>query len=396
MHLFIPVYFRAPLGGLQTHVRGHVAALARSGHRATVMSRPGPFADAVRGLGGDVIETAFENPAAAALEALDRGPFDLVHAHPFVSREVGQLVARQLGIPFIVTFHGTYLDSIRFWGRELDLLLGTNPMVRDFFVRKRVFDPARIVTLHTGCDTEVFRRRTVSWEEVQTRLGGLDGVRSETRRIVLATRLDEDKRFILDSVADTWRAMTEDGTDDVTWIIAGDGTLRGSLEQVASELSARAGYRLATFAGWLDDESRALLYSACHMIVGPGGVPAEAMACETPVLALGKQRSEGVVRGERFFTAEYANFGEYGTGRPRVVPGALWREIKEVVRDDEQLARVARGYREAAVAWFDQRAVVDPELMRIWRFLAAAEPRNKAVRPRVWRDRLSGGWRNAP
>jgi glycosyltransferase involved in cell wall biosynthesis len=396
MHLLIPVYFRAPLGGLQTHVRGHVAALLRDGHRATVMCRPGPFAQQVRELGGDVIETEFEHPTDVARDAAERGPFDLVHAHPFVSREVGQLVARRLGIPFIVTFHGTYLDSIRYWGRELDLLLGVTPMVRDFFVRKRAFTPSRIVTVQTGCDTEVFYRRSVTWREVQARLAGLDELDADTRRILLVTRLDEDKRFILDSVADAWRAMTEDGTHDVAWIVAGDGTQRDALERTANELSERAGRRLAAFAGWVDDESRALLYSACQMAVGPGGVPPEAMGCETPVLALGKQRSEGVISGERFFTAEYTNFGEYGTARPRVVPGALWDELKPIVRDDDALERTARGYREAAVAWFDQRTVVDPELLRIWRFLADAVPRNSVVRPQRWRDRLSGGWRNAP
>jgi glycosyl transferase family 1 len=261
--------------------------------------------------------------------------------------------------------------------------------VRDMMVRRRAMAPERIVSIPTGCDTGVLRRRETTWSEIQERVPGLDEVSPQDRRILLVTRLDVDKRFIIDSVVDAWRSMAEEAVRDVAWVIAGDGTLRTALEAEAERLSSALGRRSVGFAGWVDDEARALLYSGSHLAVGPAGVPVEAMACETPVVALGRQRCEGLLDGANVFTAAYTNFGDYGQSRPRVRRGEVWGHIREVVKDDRALRRVAAPYRDHAVATFDQVKVIDKQLLRLWTMLSETTPRNATVRRSRLRDRVS-------
>jgi len=81
MKVLIPVFFRAALGGLHSHVRAQVLALLRAGHHPTVMCKPGPFADAMVDLGVPVLETDFSSKDSDVDQALAVGRFDLVHAH---------------------------------------------------------------------------------------------------------------------------------------------------------------------------------------------------------------------------------------------------------------------------------------------------------------------------
>ena len=58
MHVFIPVHFHAPLGGLQAHVIAQLRAVHRAGGRVTVMAPDGPFADLVRAEGARFLSSS--------------------------------------------------------------------------------------------------------------------------------------------------------------------------------------------------------------------------------------------------------------------------------------------------------------------------------------------------
>ena len=105
MHVFIPVHFHAPLGGLQAHVIAQLRAVHRAGGKVTVLAPSGPFADMVLAEGAHFVTSSDAPVHAEAQRAIAeaREPFDLVHAHPFRARQVGLEVARHVGVPFLLT-----------------------------------------------------------------------------------------------------------------------------------------------------------------------------------------------------------------------------------------------------------------------------------------------------
>lgn len=382
MRVCLPVYFLAPLGGLQGYVRGQVRAFVREGHACTVVTKPGPFAEIVRQEGATVLETDFEDPhgLAEAVAAGDR--YDLVHAHPFRARQLGLRAAREQQVPLAVTFHGTYLDGIHFWGRDLDLMITVTEGSRDYLVRRRALPADRIVVIPNGCDTRTYRRREEDWETVRAEVPGIEHLRASDRRIVIASRFDWDKRFIVESVIDTWRAMAAEGVEDVGWLVAGEGEYRPRMERAAEELGEQVGRRFVDFTGWVDDQAQVLLLSNSALAVATSRGVAQAMACETAVAVLGRYAYLGLIDRDSADRAAYNNFGDHGNLDPKVEPGAMWRDIRAVIHDDAALTRQAEGSRDYVLSRFDQD-LLDARLVEHSERLAGAVPRTARTR-RSW------------
>lgn len=118
MHLLIPVFFNSPQGGLHENAGATVRFMLSRKHRVTVVAKLGPFVDQLRELGADIVETdystfSFSETFAVIQELHEERPIDLVHAHPFMSRQLGMMVAQVLGLPCVITMHGKYrLSSI--------------------------------------------------------------------------------------------------------------------------------------------------------------------------------------------------------------------------------------------------------------------------------------------
>jgi glycosyltransferase involved in cell wall biosynthesis len=391
MHACITIFFRAPLGGLQGHVRGQVQALLRDGHRCTVVSKPGPFADDLRHLGADVFETDYSTVEDAAARVAGSTRFDFVHAHPYASRRLGLLVARAQRIPFAMTLHGTDLDSLRRYGRELDLLVAVSEGVRDFVVRSAAIAPERVVMIPNGCDREVFRGRHSDWDELRDRLPTIRDVGADDRRIAVVSRFDTDKRLVVDALVEAWRRQAASGVEDVGWVIAGDGSLKPQLETAAADLGRALGRPRVDFAGWFDAEDLVSLYSGCHVAVTHGRGALEAMACGTPLVALGRHGYLGLIDGGRALPAAYHNFGDFGTLRQEGRYRDLWDDLHRAIRDPEALARASASYADVMAGWFDQRDL-DARILRTWSALVDATPRNQMGRgpraplPHRWRS----------
>lgn len=85
MNICIALWFRSPLGGLHENVRETVLFLLEQGSNVTVVCPAGVFAQQLRVSGAFVVETEFDSMEAVLAEVSDRS-FDLVHAHPGLSR----------------------------------------------------------------------------------------------------------------------------------------------------------------------------------------------------------------------------------------------------------------------------------------------------------------------
>jgi glycosyltransferase involved in cell wall biosynthesis len=339
MHIFIPVYFNAPLGGLQSHVKAIVKAILCAGHTCTVMCNPGPFANTLVNMGIAVLETTYHSLDESVGQAMKRDPFDLVHAHPFSSRKVGLMVARKQGIPFLLTFHGTYLDSLKEYHKEVDFIITVSDAIRDYLSQRGSFPVERIFTIPNGVETSLFHKTDTTWDEVLQHYSVLaDKIYTpQDRRLLFVSRFDKDKQFVLDTVKETWNKVKETKSFDLVWLVVGDGTLRADLEAYAAEINLLAGRELIIFMGWQNEESLARLYNACHLTIGPGRCVIESMACGTPAVAVGSKGYVGLIDISSWTKGVYENFGGFGSKYDLYSLDAMFNDIDSVIYDDNAL-----------------------------------------------------------
>lgn len=391
MHVLIPVFFRAPLGGLHANVAATVRALLRTGHRATVVCKPGTFADAVRALGAAVVETDFEDVGGSA-DAIDAlGPIDLVHAHPYASRIVGLEVARRRGVPMLLTQHSLATRGAAACASELSLIVAVSPAIRDKLVADGAAAAERVLWIPNGVDTEVFRPLGLDWR------AALD---TGERRVLMVCRLDPDKQFVLDRMVDAWRQAAHSRSFDLRFVVAGDGSERSALNAAAREVAAQAGRPLVTFLGWQDEPALARLYNSCHVAVAPGRSAMDAMACGAPTIALGSRGYVGVVDGPGVLRGIHGNFGGAASPEADQSVGALFRDIETIARDDARLVELGNLGRETVAALYAQ-PLVDAKLLHAYRICLAAPPpaarveqaRNRLERPALVFD--SRSWKHA-
>lgn len=365
MHVFIPVYFNAPHGGLHEHVRAQTSALARAGHKCTVQCKPGPFAYSIRDAGTNVAEASFESLDEAFAIAESAGPYDLVHAHPGLSRIVGLKIAERQGIPFFLTLHGRYLDDLPTYADRVDRVLVVSEAARDFLVATTGIPPYRIVRHPNAVDTGVFYPDPLQLPTLTAGFPALGRCEvGETDRIIcLASRLDADTSFIVDVVEETWQLMRSTPSLGIVWFVAGNGTLLPRLQAEAARLDEAAGRQVVWFLGWQDSRALRSLYSRSHLVVAPGRCALEAMACGAAVVAIGG-RFIGLLDEESLVRGIYCNFGGIG-GHREYQRGALLRDINRVIGDNDLLAELGRFGRQTVSEHFCQ-ATHDRALLRMY------------------------------
>lgn len=233
----------------------------------------------------------------------------LLHAHHGPHGLRALPLARSLGLPLIVTFHGsdatvsdfryhkTNFGHRRYHANKKELQIGgTVFLAVSDFVRRKLLEqgfPEEKVELHyTGVDTKMFHPATKERDPV----------------ILFVGRLVKRKggEFLIRAVSEVQNELPE-----TELVVIGDGPLRDELEQLAKQLLRR--YR---FLGARNHEevsewmNRASLFCAPSVRMpsgeeeGFGMVYAEAMAMQKPVVAFDSGGiSEVVSHGHTGFLA---------------------------------------------------------------------------------------------
>lgn len=369
LRFFVPVFFRAPLGGVHANVAFQSRFLRGLNHEVTVMCPPGPFADALRAEGTTVLVDSMEDVQAAAARAALAGPFDVVHAHPFRAREIGLEVARQLCVPFFLTIHGMYSDDLRKYAREVSLVFSVSDAIRDYLISEKIVSGAKVVTVCNGVDTKMFTPELA----VSTPQGQKDQY-----SILLPTRLDQDKRFILDVILETWEHQGRTRTNLWKWMVAGAGTADAEMRAAGEDLSRALGYEAVEFLGWQNETQLADLYRRADVCVAPGRCCLEGLASGTPAIALGSQSYDGVVSPETWRECAYGNFGGFGQQMDAYTKGRLFSDLESVLYDDSERERLARFGRQLATQHYDQE-IIDAALNRYYEVFRYAKSATRAL-----------------
>ena len=387
MRVFIPVFFNAPLGGLQAHVQAQCKALQLSGNEAVVMCKPGPFSLKLEEQGVTVLKSDFSNIDLSVESAISAGSFDIVHAHPFKSRKVGLKVAQALELPFIVTFHGNYLDDISNWDQYADTIICVSPALRDNIVSRNILPTSKILVLTNSVDTRIYypRIRDISQDAIDS---SSTSSATDEPRVAIASRFDEDKRFIVDLLKRTWQLCLEKRAFDIYWMVAGHGTLQEEIVRQAEELNQAACKQLVSFHGWLDEKALAEFYNQADLCVGPGRCALEAMACAKPVIALGSQGYLGLLENSVFQEGLYTNFGGLGSNSGRRILESMFHDIDRIVYDREHMMTLGRKSADFVHAFFSQEKL-DAELLALYSSLQM--PRSSS-REKSYTDVTSETW----
>lgn len=388
MHVFLPVYFTAPLGGVQAQVRAHVRGLLSEGHQCTVLARPGQFLEDLSSAGATVLETDWSSFGAALDVARRGGYFDLVHAHPARSREVGLEIAREQKLPFVLTIHGTYLDALASYSTRVDAVVAVSQAARDHIIAADVVEPERVLVIPNGADIDRLRmlaqhRR----DEVDLGAEPLLEEAEGRARILLVSRLDPDKRAVIEAVESAWEGTTPEMARRVLWLVAGDGRWRDRLESAARKLEHRTRCRSVVFLGWQSETELSSLYRRADLTVAPGRCVIDALACGSPVLALGSKGYAGPAMGSSGLRGVYGNFGgfEHRTHSPE----QLLADVDRLTADPEGLATARAAAAEVAEAMYDQ-AQVDRTHRALYELIRADAPLAQTA-PHEWRELTPSG-----
>ncbi|RTR05137.1 glycosyltransferase family 4 protein [Halomonas nitroreducens] len=373
MHLLIPVFFNAPHGGLHENVRATVQFMLSRRHRVTVVCRPGPFAEQLRECGAGVIETDYQVGAFAdafsAIQTLhEKQPFDLVHAHPFASRQLGVMVSRILGLPCMVTMHGQYPDALPSQIDHLDAVFTVSEGIRHYLLTEGgVEHPEKLHVVPNTPDAKLFK--AVRVEPVPETAGKVV--------VSLVTRLDQDKAFILEVFYQAVAHAAEHYPGRFHWQVVGQGTLQ---EAFAERVEALRGENSVSYTGWLHGEALRDAYCQSDAVIAPGRCTLESMSCGIPTIALGSKGYNGLVDGETWQQGVFSNFGGVGEKHEGYQQGAVERDLDRLMRSRAERRRLGRFGRQVVRQCFNELEM-NRRLLGCYRLVVAAY--KAAPRPRV-------------
>jgi glycosyltransferase involved in cell wall biosynthesis len=307
-----------------------VAGLELPDERVTVLNRGGRL--------GRLREIAFKATGLSpTLEReLRRVDPALVHAHLGVDGAAAMPLARRLGLPLVVTFHGydataddadvrargfryrAYLRRREALKRDARLFIAVSEFTRGKLLRAG-FPESKLVVHYIGVDTEQFRPDpTVAREPVVLFVGRLIEKKG-AEHLVAAMR------------------EVQAQVPDAELVIAGRGPLRGALEAQAREAGVRARFlgaqRPDEVTAWM---ARARVLCIPSVTAANGdteGLPIvllEALAMGVPVVA---SRSAGI--------PEAITDGETGLVAAEGDRAALARHIRTLLTDSAVAERIA-------------------------------------------------------
>lgn len=249
--------------------------------------------------------------ALAAFAAAEGARIDLVDAHyAYPDGEAGARLARDLGVPFVLTVRGSDLEVLARSATQRGPIQRTLREARAVVAVSRSLERRaielgapreRVHVVPNGVDTVRFR--ALDRAAARERLG----LPAAERVLLAVARLDPVKGldFLLEAVA-ALRARNA-GTD-VALHVVGEGPERRALEEAIARLRLGAA---VTLHGAVAPESLPLWYAAADVVCltshseGCPNVVTEALACGRPVVATAVGGVPDLVRdGENGFLIE--------------------------------------------------------------------------------------------
>lgn len=339
--IFVPVHWLTDFGGLHENVFDTVAALTGQGWDCTVMAPAAAFNARLRNIGVTVLEHDMRDVADAIRIAAAAGPYRLVHAHPFLARQIGEGVADLFDIPVTLTVHGQYTDKIT---DRISAVICVSERISEYIRENFPTMSERVQTIVNAVDDRVLKPHTSG------------DVADRPYTVIVCSRIDPDKKVLMQTVLDV-AAILSRAHHPVELRMQGD-SFYGNVDDFRSTLQTSASGRLALcWMGWTDDRvALAEQYNCGDLIVGSGRAAMEAVACLRPTIAVASRGYVGLLNEDTLPLGIATNFGgvlEEGTVYDRArleqdlanaadLPvGSRWR-LRETLLQSHSAKRVSQ------------------------------------------------------
>ncbi|MDR0445990.1 MAG: polysaccharide pyruvyl transferase CsaB [Oscillospiraceae bacterium] len=314
------------IGGAETHVVELTRELTRRGHRVTVVSAGGVYAEAVTQCGAQhyiaPLNTRRPRDMASALGALSflmkAEKFDIVHAHARIPAFLCGLLRPIYKFRFVTTAHWVFRARglsklLSNWGEKT---LAVSDDIKTYLLKNYRVDERDITVTVNGVNTDTFSPG-VSGRRVRQELG----IPDSSPVVVNVSRLDKTDSAPTATVRGLIASATElaGRIPKLRIVIVGGGDAELELRALAGIANAECGREVVTLTGARTDIGELLAMS--DLFVGVSRAALEACACGKPVILAGSEGYLGLLNDESAPLAVRTNFtcrGESETTAPRL------------------------------------------------------------------------------
>ncbi|MFI2485267.1 glycosyltransferase [Promicromonospora kroppenstedtii] len=322
MRILMPV----SLNGAHGDIHDHCEEIAVSGRKrdaevvVATSSRPYLERLAARGVDGFLVD--FADLEAASEAAARRGPWDLVHTHPFAARKFATRFAAQNELPLVATFHGPYLDDIDTWQNQANALVAVTGSVADRLRGVSGLPADRVHVVEN-------RLRADAMPQQQAK--------HDPRALVLAVHANLTKDF--DPALELLSEFIEraSGEQRFGWRIelAGSGANRPDITAQLAKACLAPGAPDVVVHGHLDAAATRELYGRAYAVVAAGRDAIDAIAVGLPAVV-----AQGTGTYALSPTGDTSTL-LYGTDGARVSGAAFHDHCVEIAADAEARQRHA-------------------------------------------------------
>lgn len=348
MHILTLVFFKAVNGGLHENVKASIKASLKAGHNCTLVCKAGRFSSEMQMLGVNLINIDFEKTSfSKTIEVIKNfnhlSPVDVIHSHPFASREIGVIVAKLLALPIVTTVHGRYLDGIPETSYDYDKIITVSDGIGDYLLDNGLLEPEKLFTSPNTPDDFLFFSEESSLDEKKNYV-----------TVALVSRLDADKQFVLDTFIQAVKHASRMYPEKVHWIIVGQGDQEASLRDKMNQSSGKNSFE---FLGWLEGNGLRAAYTNADIAIVPGRCALEAMSCGIASIGLGSKGYTGIIGPQNWQKGVYSNFGGLGNMQESYEVGAIEKDFDELMHSKEMRAALGEFGKKIVKAFFDQTKV---------------------------------------
>lgn len=253
-----------------------------------------------------------------ALKIASRYKLDIIHTHTEFSLGIlGKLIAKELGIPVIHTYHTQYEDYVHYiakgkiirpsmvkyilkpFFRDLDGIICPSEIVEDLLNKYQVPISKRVIP--TGIDLAKFDRPEICQEDIDELRQQLGIAKDETMLLSLS-RISNEKN--IQALVKAMPAILAENPK-VKLVIVGGGPYAGELQEMIDRMQLASHIQMT---GMIAPSDTALYYKAADFFISAstsetqGLTFLESLASGTPILAHSNPYLDNLVTDKMFGT----------------------------------------------------------------------------------------------
>ena len=304
------------IGGAETHILELCRELVSLGHKVTLASNGGVYADEAVSFGVEHIKLPLNTKKPAAVlksykglyEVISKGEFDIVHAHARIPAFIVGLLHDRITFDggrkfrFVTTSHLNFSTNLLWrrisrWGERV---MAVSEDIACYMVDEYGYRRDKIHITINGIDTVKFSPDVSPTPVIEKH--GLD---SDRKRIVYMSRLDSDRADPAFRLVNIAPSLAEK-YPDTDLVIVGGGNELDRIRTLAAEANEKIGRNYVTVTGGVSNTNE--YCAAAHIFVGVSRSALEAMAAEKPVIVAGNQGSIGIFDETKVAVGVNTNF----------------------------------------------------------------------------------------